>query len=144
MVAPVLELSEDQREALDRTDEWYQDRQSGSEDLTLGGYAGTGKTFTLARVPSHLGLREDEVAFVAPTNKAKKVITRKLRANGIAAEATTIHRLIYISLPIRLSIPNDYPMWPIEREVAVLLSAWPVKWDWDDEGTSPAAMNAPS
>ncbi len=37
------------------------------------------------------------------------------------------------SLPIRLTVPDDQQMWPIEREVAVLLSSWPVKWDWDDE-----------
>jgi hypothetical protein len=36
------------------------------------------------------------------------------------------------SLPIRLSIMDGYPMWPIEREVAVALTAWPIRWDWEE------------
>lgn len=32
------------------------------------------------------------------------------------------------SLPIRLTIPNNWPLWPIERDAAVLLHTQPIEW----------------
>ena len=30
--------------------------------------------------------------------------------------------------PVRLSIPSGWPMWPIQREAAVLLASQPIQW----------------
>jgi hypothetical protein len=35
------------------------------------------------------------------------------------------------ALPIRLTIPENWPLWPIERDAAVLLHTQPVKWPED-------------
>jgi hypothetical protein len=35
-------------------------------------------------------------------------------------------------LPIRLTIPDDWPLWPIERDVAVLLHTQPITWPEDN------------
>lgn len=32
------------------------------------------------------------------------------------------------TLPIRLTIPADWPLWPIERDAAVLLHTQPIEW----------------
>jgi len=32
------------------------------------------------------------------------------------------------SLPIRLTIPDDWPLWPIERDAALLLRTQPIAW----------------
>lgn len=32
------------------------------------------------------------------------------------------------TLPIRLTIPDDWPLWPIERDAALLLHVQPIKW----------------
>ncbi|MEV4722560.1 hypothetical protein [Micromonospora humida] len=37
------------------------------------------------------------------------------------------------TLPIRLTIPWSWPLWPIERDAAVLLHTQPVTWPADDE-----------
>ncbi|MFZ1946359.1 MAG: hypothetical protein WAW06_02320, partial [bacterium] len=39
----------------------------------------------------------------------------------------------YGTLPIRLTIPDNWPLWPIEREVDQMFSVRPVIWP-DDEG----------
>lgn len=37
------------------------------------------------------------------------------------------------TLPIRLTIPENWPLWPIEREALVLLSTQPVRWPDNDD-----------
>jgi len=32
------------------------------------------------------------------------------------------------ALPIRLTIPDNWPLWPIERDAAVLLHTQPITW----------------
>jgi hypothetical protein len=32
------------------------------------------------------------------------------------------------ALPIRLTTPDDWPLWPIERDVVVLLHTQPIVW----------------
>jgi hypothetical protein len=32
------------------------------------------------------------------------------------------------TLPIRLSIPDNWPLWPIERDAAVVLHTQPISW----------------
>ena len=66
------------------------------QDFFLGGYAGTGKSTVLPYCIEEFGLKFNEVAFVAPTGKAAKVMTSKLHQFGIWTAATTIHKLIYM------------------------------------------------
>jgi exodeoxyribonuclease-5 len=85
-----LEFSADQEQALDRVNDWHS--HSGQEFLTMGGYAGTGKT-TLV---SHLVEVWQGVATVALCGKAAHV----LRAKG--TDAQTLHSLIYVPFKNRL------------------------------------------
>lgn len=66
------------------------------QDFFFGGFAGTGKTAVLPHTLEAMGVQPDEVAFVAPTGKAAKVMGDKLRDFGIRVTPTTIHKLIYM------------------------------------------------
>jgi len=79
-----MELSPDQQEAVDRILAWI---DSPEKTLTLGGYAGTGKTTIIAHLLNLLKMR---VSVCALTGKAASV----LRSKGVSA--TTMHKLIYI------------------------------------------------
>lgn len=63
----------------------------GSNELcmSLSGYAGTGKTFTLGRISEAMKVARIPVAFIAPTNKAVVVMGK----NDI--EASTVHKFVY-------------------------------------------------
>lgn len=79
-------LSPDQRSAIDAVLAWHAD-SSSPQTLTLGGYAGTGKTTVIRELLDVLG--RYEVVVCAFTGKAAAV----LRAKGVSA--TTMHRVIY-------------------------------------------------
>lgn len=32
------------------------------------------------------------------------------------------------TLPIRMTVPEDWPLWPLEREALVLLDTQPIEW----------------
>jgi exodeoxyribonuclease-5 len=66
------------------------------QDFFFGGFAGTGKTAVLPHTLEAMGVSPEEVAFVAPTGKAAKVMGDKLRDFGIRVTPTTIHKLIYL------------------------------------------------
>lgn len=91
-----IQLSPDQQDALDSIVSWYRNNPNYSY-LTLGGYAGSGKT-TLISEFAHTGeVKLHEIAFVAYTGKAVNVMRKKLKAAGLGnARVSTIHRLIYI------------------------------------------------
>lgn len=57
--------------------------------MSLSGYAGTGKTFTLSRISEAMKNAGIPVAFIASTNKAVVVMAK----NGI--EASTVHKFVY-------------------------------------------------
>jgi exodeoxyribonuclease-5 len=76
-----LVLSPDQARALDSVEQWL---ESGDQRLTLGGYAGTGKTTLIREL-----LRRHSASVCAFTGKAAFV----LQSKGV--EATTMHRLLY-------------------------------------------------
>jgi exodeoxyribonuclease V len=82
-----LELSQEQEIVLDEILDWRsRDPKGANQILTLGGYAGTGKTTLI----SFLAQAWDNVAVAAYCGKAAHV----LRSKGV--EATTIHSLIYV------------------------------------------------
>lgn len=86
----MIQLSEDQRVCVDAIIAWRDSRPSGpTQTLTLGGYAGSGKTSVI----SYLVDIWSCTAVAAFCGKAAHV----LRSKGV--EATTIHALIYDCSP---------------------------------------------
>jgi len=80
-----MQLSPDQQRALDAIDAWF---QSDEQSLTMGGYAGTGKTTIISHLLKQW--KKLDIAVCAFTGKAASV----LRSKGVHG-ATTMHKLIY-------------------------------------------------
>jgi exodeoxyribonuclease-5 len=78
-------LSDDQARAIDLVLEWLDD--PARQTLSLGGYAGTGKTTVVRHLMDTIG--PEGAAVCAFTGKAASV----LQSKGV--EASTMHRLIY-------------------------------------------------
>jgi len=77
----VEQLSNDQRRAYDEIMRWIERSYMGDDVpvLTLGGYAGTGKSTLVSLVAAQVNLP----AFCAYTGKAASVLRRKLREAGV-------------------------------------------------------------
>lgn len=94
----MVKLSKDQKLAQDTLLEWYE--KGTSSYITLGGYAGTGKTTLIASIRKHLHTKNKklQVAFCAFTGKATSVLKRKLFEQQAVFEkdfVCTLHSLIY-------------------------------------------------
>lgn len=87
-----MQLSKDQRSALDRIHEWIA-RPYGQQFFTLTGLAGTGKTTILRHFIDELDFTKT-ACVLAPTNKAAAV----LRSKGLR-HAATIHSKLYQPVP---------------------------------------------
>lgn len=93
-------LSIDQAKAIQAIGAWY--RSKASPYITLGGYAGTGKTTLIAYVRQAMGSLDETttVAFCAYTGKATRVLAERLHAGKVMRRGdtvSTIHSLIYTS-----------------------------------------------
>lgn len=93
-----MDLSNDQRLALKNLLNWYGSKNS--QYITLGGYAGTGKTTLIAILRQKLKTvdKKIKVAFVSYTGKASRVLKNKLEEQKVIGEKDfvgTIHSLIY-------------------------------------------------
>jgi exodeoxyribonuclease-5 len=90
------DLSPDQRAVFDDLVKWFNGARARDEDeklITMGGYAGTGKS-TLVSVFAKL--TRAKVAYCAFTGKAANVLKQKLRRQGAwYSYVGTIHGLIY-------------------------------------------------
>jgi exodeoxyribonuclease-5 len=129
-------LSVDQANALRQIGAWY--RSKSSSYLTLGGYAGTGKTTLIAYLRK--ALREHEadasVAFCAYTGKAARVLQERLREQRVMKRGdsvSTIHSLIYTTE----DNPGGPPKWirkeKLERDLIIVDEASMVdKVIWED------------
>ncbi len=97
-----ITLTPQQQEGLDKVKAWYADRPfHNTPDSAFGasvfrwfGFAGTGKTFTAARIPEALGLKR--VVFGTYTGKAASVLRKSLTRYGAPWPVTTIHSAIYM------------------------------------------------
>lgn len=91
-----LELTPQQQAGLDKVRAWYFDDETPPDwtPFRWFGYAGTGKTFTAARIPEALGL--SNVVFGTYTGKAASVLRKSLARYGVNAPVTTIHSAIYM------------------------------------------------
>ncbi len=91
-------LSHDQAEALSTIGRWL--KQKDQPYITLGGYAGTGKTTLMAvlRQALHKTQPDIKVAFAAYTGKAALVLRNRLREGKILQSkdsVSTLHSLMY-------------------------------------------------
>jgi exodeoxyribonuclease V len=83
-----LDFTTDQRNAIDAISEWVEN--GDDQVLTMGGYAGTGKTTLLGYLPELLP--ETRIIYATPTGKALSVLKGKLPEN---ADIRTLHSLLY-------------------------------------------------
>ncbi|MBO4555167.1 MAG: AAA family ATPase [Elusimicrobiales bacterium] len=94
-----MELSEDQKFALESLLAWHRDGRK-SKYITLGGYAGTGKTTLMAILRQEL-YRVDpslRIAFCSYTGRAARNLEERLEEHRCLLpndKVSTIHRLIY-------------------------------------------------
>ena len=93
-----LELSPTQKKIVESILDWYKSKKT--RYLTLGGYAGTGKTTLLGYLGSrlHKEYREISIAYCSFTGKASLVLKKKLEESKSLTPSDyigTIHRLIY-------------------------------------------------
>lgn len=97
---PSLNLSSSQRQVLNQMWRWWRTGHHRQPYLTVGGYAGTGKTTALAVFRDHL-LKTNpklKLAAVSFTGKAARVLRQALKkrqAIGKNDHVGTIHSLIY-------------------------------------------------
>ena len=92
-----LKLSDDQQSAYDDISDWYVYHQNSVPFLTLGGYAGTGKTTLMSYLYDKFN--QSTIAYCAYTGKAASVLRKKLNELNEDIETncsvSTIHSLIY-------------------------------------------------
>ncbi len=94
-----MELSEDQSKALERLLDWYKN-PARPPYITMGGYAGTGKTTLIAVLKNELQRLDKnlKIAFCSYTGKAAQNLKNKLKEAGalsVKDSVSTIHGLIY-------------------------------------------------
>ena len=94
-----MELSEDQQKALAKLLAWYKDPDR-APFITLGGYAGTGKTTLISIFKNELARTEKgrKIAFCSYTGKPAQNLKNKLKEAGalcVKDSVSTIHGLIY-------------------------------------------------
>jgi exodeoxyribonuclease V len=95
-----ITLSSEQQVVLDQILQWL--HQKSDQTLTVGGYAGTGKTTLIAELRRALAgdprFADSQVAFCCYTGKAASVVKQKLQeARAMSAGDTcgTLHSLVY-------------------------------------------------
>ena len=102
----MLTLSPDQQKSLESVISWYKSTQKGGSSIekqafiTLGGYAGSGKTTLIAIIRQELAKLEKDlkVGFASYTGKAARVLRNKLTEQKVLLPKDTvgtIHSLIY-------------------------------------------------
>lgn len=95
-----MDISADKKLALKTILNWYSKESQVKQFITLGGYAGTGKT-TLIAVLRKILFKENpklKVAFAAFTGKAARVLSNYLKDSDVLYKKDsigTIHSLIY-------------------------------------------------
>jgi exodeoxyribonuclease V len=96
----MFNLSSDQQKVLRDILDWYKKDRTAMQYVTVGGYAGTGKTTLIAYLRNELNKldRTLKVGFASYTGKAARVLNTKIRElNALYKNDTvgTIHSLIY-------------------------------------------------
>jgi exodeoxyribonuclease-5 len=112
-----MELSNDQSKALKSILKWFELKDKPF--ITLGGYAGTGKTTLISILRKELNEKYPElsVAFCSYTGKATRVLRSKILESSSMYpqdEIGTIHSLIYSPL---LNDKEEIVGWELRKEV---------------------------
>jgi Mesyanzhinovviridae Dda-like helicase len=95
-----IELTGQQAEAADAIRTWFIENQWAGGSLTLGGYAGTGKTTMLGKLPEILP-RGIHIVYASFTGKAVSVMRQKLPPGS---ECMTLHKLLYMPRHVMVCI----------------------------------------
>ena len=93
----MVSLTDSQFKEVKKVAEWFK-RASVEEEpgyFWFAGSAGTGKTTVIPHIIEQCKLDPSEVAFMATSGKASKVLSGKLRAMGLDTFAKPIHSSIY-------------------------------------------------
>jgi len=90
----VITLTAEQKSARDAAVEFA---LKGSDHMTIGGYAGVGKTVVIAEIAKAIYEKKPsfKIAFCCYTAKAASVLREKLYQAEVFGECSTIHHLIY-------------------------------------------------
>lgn len=107
-----MQLTREQQTAIKNLSYWV--KKPKTQFITLGGFAGTGKTTLIAELRKQLDTK-NKVAFVSFTGKAARVLKTKLKESGTTQKKDfvgTIHSLIYS---------------PIEDEKTDIIVGWEKK-----------------
>ncbi len=112
-------LSEDQRKVLDTLLAWNTDPHRAPY-ITVGGYAGTGKTTVIAEFRKELSKLSEltKVAFCSYTGKAARVLQQHLKAHEairIVDSVGTIHSLMYS--PVTDTKTEEILGWERRKEI---------------------------
>lgn len=96
----MFELSKDQEKSLNQMLDFYASKNKSKDFLTLGGFAGTGKTTLISQLRKEIEIinPKAKIAFCAFTGKAVQVLKNKLVQNQAIFKKdsiSTIHSLIY-------------------------------------------------
>ena len=93
-----MNLSNEQEIVFNNVMDWYSDwREMRKRFITVGGYAGTGKSFLISHLKEELP-KGTNIAFAAPTGRAAASLKRKMIENKTFNKSEfcgTIHSLIY-------------------------------------------------
>lgn len=111
----------DQRRHIFEQRSFGSDHINNGQSFTFCGFAGSGKSTCVAAMIEELGLKPEEVGFMAPTGKAAKVLSDKLRNDGWDNGAGTIHSAIYTpkreradAIQHKLEQLDDHRLWRIQ------------------------------
>jgi len=92
-------LSSDQKEAIQKIMYWYKNKLPTQQYVSLGGYAGTGKTTLISILRKKMMTNKNlKVGFASYTGKAARVLKVKLTEQKVICKQDTvgtIHSLIY-------------------------------------------------
>lgn len=112
-------LSEDQSKVLDTLLAWYADKNR-TPYITVGGYAGTGKTTVIAEFRKKLSKTSEltKIAFCSYTGKAARVLQQRLKTQDairIVDTVGTIHSLMYS--PVTDPRTEEITGWERRKEI---------------------------
>ena len=122
----MVTLSKDQAEALRKILSWFKKGTEKKQFVTLGGYAGTGKTTLIAMLRKELEIINPKlkVGFASYTGKAVRVLKNKLDEGNVMSKQDsigTIHSLIYSPVVNdREEIVGWSPKEKIDRQLLII------------------------